>query len=196
MSSQSESESVDRDSAASNDGSQLDTAGQAILKLLHKAAGVAEANSRHALETAQNLSRQLREAENRIAELEGESQVYRQKAEHAEQWLHKISTEIEERLIWKRKRNDAECRGDSSSGLLSFQSMAEEERTQPDGGRPATLHNGAVSTDFPTLRDAIIAWNRLRPEQAQRASIRIIGGQLYAAAEIPKLLNGPRLQGG
>jgi hypothetical protein len=74
--------------------------------------------------------------------------------------------------------------------------MAEEERTQPDGGRPATLHNGAVSTDFPTLRDAIIAWNRLRPEQAQRASIRIIGGQLYAAAEIPKLLNGPRLQGG
>jgi hypothetical protein len=36
MSSQSESESADRDSAASNDGSQLDTAGQAILKLLHK----------------------------------------------------------------------------------------------------------------------------------------------------------------
>ena len=42
--------------------------------------------------------------------------------------------------------------------------MAEEEKTRPDGGRPATLHNGAVSTDFPTLRDAIIAWNRLRPE--------------------------------
>ena len=73
--------------------------------------------------------------------------------------------------------------------------MAEEERTQPDGSRPATLHNGAVSTDFPTLRDAIIAWNRLRPEQAQRASIRIIGGRVYAAAEIPKLLNGSRSQG-
>jgi hypothetical protein len=104
MSNQSESDSAishNRDCAASNDGSQLDSAGQAILKLLHKAAGVAEANSRHALETAQNLSRQLREAENRIAELEGESQVYRQKAEHAEQWLHKISTEIEERLIRK-----------------------------------------------------------------------------------------------
>ena len=74
--------------------------------------------------------------------------------------------------------------------------MSEDEKIHVDVSRPATLHNGAVSTDFPTLRDAIIAWNRLRPEQAQRASIRIIGGQLYAAAEIPKLLNGPRLQGG
>jgi FAD/FMN-containing dehydrogenase len=78
---------------------ELDAAGQAILKLLHKAAGVAEANSRHALETAQKLSRQLREAENRIAELDAENQLYREKAEQAEQWLHKISTEIEERLI-------------------------------------------------------------------------------------------------
>jgi hypothetical protein len=43
---------------------ELDAAGQAILKLLHKAAGVADANSRHALETAQKLSRQLGEAEN------------------------------------------------------------------------------------------------------------------------------------
>jgi len=37
-----------------------------------------------------------------------------------------------------------------------------------------------------------MAWNLLRPEQAQRASIRIIGGQLYSAAELPKLLNGSR----
>jgi hypothetical protein len=59
-----------------------------------------------------------------------------------------------------------------------------------DGRRPATLHNDAVSTDFPTLQDAIMAWHRLRPEQAQRASIRIFGGQLYAAVDIPKLLNG------
>ena len=78
---------------------ELDAAGQAILKLLHKAAGVTEANSRHALETAQSLSRQLREAENRITELEAKNQLYREKAEHAERWLHKISTEIEERLI-------------------------------------------------------------------------------------------------
>ena len=34
-----------QESAASNDSNQLDSAEQAILKLLHKAAGVAEANS-------------------------------------------------------------------------------------------------------------------------------------------------------
>ena len=57
------------DGAASKDASQLDSAGQAILKLLHKAADTAEANSRQALETAQRLSIQLRAAEDRIAEL-------------------------------------------------------------------------------------------------------------------------------
>ena len=99
MSSQSESESGGRDSAASNDSSQLDSAGHAVLKLLHKAAGVAEANSRHGLETAQKLSRQLREAENRIAKLEAELRLSRERAERAEEWLTKISTEIEDRLI-------------------------------------------------------------------------------------------------
>jgi hypothetical protein len=64
-----------------------------------------------------------------------------------------------------------------------------------DESRPATLHNGAVSTDFRTLQDAIMAWHRLRPEQARTASIRIIGGRLYAAAEIPKLLNGTNSKG-
>jgi len=86
-------------SAASNDGDQLDASGQTILKLLHKAAGVAEANSKHALEMAQTLSHQLRAAEDRIGELEAEVQLYQEKAERAEQWLHKIFTEIEERLI-------------------------------------------------------------------------------------------------
>jgi hypothetical protein len=73
--------------------------------------------------------------------------------------------------------------------------MSEEEKIYLDRNRPATLHNGAVSTDFPTLQDAIMAWHRLRPEQAQKASIRIIGGQLYAAGEIPKLLNGSKWNG-
>jgi hypothetical protein len=87
------------DSAASNNASQLDSAGQAILKLLHKAAGAAEANSRRALETAQKLSSQLRTAEDRIAELEAEVQHYREKSERAEEWLRKISIEIEDRLV-------------------------------------------------------------------------------------------------
>jgi hypothetical protein len=83
-------------------------------------------------------------------------------------------------------------RGEDSAASKDANSRDEEI----DGSRPATLHNGAISTDFPTLQDAIMAWHRLRPEQAQRASIRIIGGQLYGAAEIPKLLNGSRLKEG
>ena len=46
-------------SSGANDADQLDTAGQTILRLLHKAAGVAEANSQHALDMAQKLSHQL-----------------------------------------------------------------------------------------------------------------------------------------
>ena len=86
-------------SEASKEADQLDAAGQTILKLLHKAAGVAEANSKHALEMAHKLSHQLRAAENRIGELEAEVQLYREKSERAEQWLDKIFVEIEERLI-------------------------------------------------------------------------------------------------
>jgi hypothetical protein len=78
---------------------QLDNAGHTILRLLHKAAGVAEANSQHALEMAQKLSHQLRAAEDRIAELEAEVGIYQDKADRAEQWLHKVYTEIEDRFL-------------------------------------------------------------------------------------------------
>ena len=71
------------DSATAKDASQLDSAGQAILKLLHKAADAAEENSRRALETVQKLSSQLRTAEDRIAELEAEVEHYRGKSERA-----------------------------------------------------------------------------------------------------------------
>jgi len=85
--------------AASDNADQLDNAGQTILKLLHKAADVAEANSKHALDMAQKLSHQLRSAEDRIAELEAEVQHYQEKCERAERWLHKVYTEIEDRFL-------------------------------------------------------------------------------------------------
>ncbi len=81
------------------DGDRLDSAGQAILKLLHKASDLAEANSRQAAETTQTLSKQLHAAEDRLAALEGEVQLWREKAERAEQWILKIFKEIEERLL-------------------------------------------------------------------------------------------------
>jgi hypothetical protein len=91
--------SRDEDTAASNDASQLDSAGQAILKLLHKAAGAAEANSRQALETAQKLSSRLRAAEDRIAELEAENKLYREKSERAEEWLHRVYAEVRDQFF-------------------------------------------------------------------------------------------------
>jgi len=78
---------------------QLDRAGQTVLQLLSKAAGVAEENSRHAIELAQGLSHKLRAAEARIAELEAQAAAYQELAERAEQWLHRIYTEIEDRFL-------------------------------------------------------------------------------------------------
>lgn len=82
---------------------QLDKAGEVILNLVQSAARVADENSRHALDVAQKLSHQLRIAEERIAELEAEVTTFRDRAERAEQWLHRVYTEIEERFL---RRNE------------------------------------------------------------------------------------------
>jgi hypothetical protein len=73
---------------------------------------VAEANSQHALEMAQKLSHQLRGAEQRIAELEADVRSYRERADRAEEWLHKIYIEVEERFI---KRPEEKRRGVSGA---------------------------------------------------------------------------------
>jgi hypothetical protein len=93
-----------KNAATPDSADQLDNAGHTILRLLHKAAGVAEANSQHALKMAQKLSHQLRAAEDRIAELEAEVGIYQDKAERAEQWLHKVYTEIEDRFLQQDDR--------------------------------------------------------------------------------------------
>jgi hypothetical protein len=86
-------------SRQSNGPDQLDAAGQSIVQLLHKAAGAAEANSCQALDVAQKLSHQLQAAEQRINELEAEAEAFRQKSERADQWLHHVYSEIEERFL-------------------------------------------------------------------------------------------------
>ena len=73
--------------------------GKALFNYCVKAAGAAEANSRKALDVAQKLSEQLRAAEEQIYELEAEAEAYRQKSERAEQWLHRVYTDIEERFL-------------------------------------------------------------------------------------------------
>ena len=96
-----------RGAKSTTDGNdQLDAAGRTILDLVQRAAGVAEDNSRHALEMAQKLSHQLRAAEDRIAELEAEVTTYQERADRAEQWLHRVYTEIEDRFLRQEKRRN------------------------------------------------------------------------------------------
>jgi predicted nucleic acid-binding Zn-ribbon protein len=96
--------------AASNKADELDSAGRSILGLLHKAAGVAEANSQHALDLAQKLSAELRAAEDRIAQLETDVRYYQERTDRAEQWLHKIFTEIEERFFRQQQQQQQDPR--------------------------------------------------------------------------------------
>jgi hypothetical protein len=95
------------ENAAGDRTDQLDRAGQTILNMLHNAANLAEANSQHALDMAQKLSHQLRAAEARIAELEAEGQTYQERAERAEQWLHRVYSEIEDRFLRRSDRREA-----------------------------------------------------------------------------------------
>jgi hypothetical protein len=48
---------------------------------------------------AVKISHQLRAAENRIAELEAEVGMYEEKGERAEQGLHRVYTEIDDRFL-------------------------------------------------------------------------------------------------
>jgi hypothetical protein len=72
-------------------------------KLLNKAANVAEQNSKHAIDMAQQLSHQLRAAQQGISELEAEVVAYQNQSERAEQWLHKVYTEIEDRFLQQER---------------------------------------------------------------------------------------------
>ena len=71
--------------------------------------------------------------------------------------------------------------------------MSDDDKIYIDAERPATLNNGAGKlTDYRTLQEAVMAWHRLPPEQTKRATIKVIGGPVYTAAEIVRLHYGPR----
>ena len=95
------------ENAAGDRSDQLDRAGQTILQMLHNAANLADANSQYALDMAQKLSHQLRAAEARIAELEAEGQSYQERAERAEQWLHRVYSEIQDRFLKRDEQRAA-----------------------------------------------------------------------------------------
>jgi predicted nucleic acid-binding Zn-ribbon protein len=85
---------------------QDEIAGRDVLILLRRSAELADGNNRYAVEIAQEMSDQLWAAQKRaaelrarIAELEAQVQLYRNKSETAEQWLGKISSEIQQRVL-------------------------------------------------------------------------------------------------
>ena len=83
----------------SNGPDPLESAGQSVLGLLERAAGIAEKNIQRAVGVAQKLSQELQSAEQQIRELEEDVRYYRDKADRAEKWLRHISSQIEQRFF-------------------------------------------------------------------------------------------------
>jgi hypothetical protein len=76
----------------------LEHAGQSILALLQKASAIAEQNTQQAVNMAHRLAIQLRASEDRIAELEASLRLERARSERAEEWLKRISHEVQQQL--------------------------------------------------------------------------------------------------
>jgi hypothetical protein len=82
-----------------DDGDPLDRSGQAIIELLQQAAETANSNCDRAMELAHKLSVQLRSAEERIRELESDTNHFHDRAQRAEKWLARIYKDIEDKFF-------------------------------------------------------------------------------------------------
>jgi hypothetical protein len=87
----------------------LDRAGHDVIVKLQHAAGLAEQHAQHVLGIAHQTSMQLRVAEDKIAKLEAEIWNYKDRAERAEEWLRRITQEIEKSFP-SRRQQPAEAR--------------------------------------------------------------------------------------
>ena len=81
------------------EGDPVDRSGHAIVALLQEAAETANMNCDRAMDLAHKLSIQLREAEERMREMELELRHYQDRAQRAEKWLIRIYNDIEERFF-------------------------------------------------------------------------------------------------
>ncbi|MGH6768497.1 MAG: hypothetical protein ACRECO_05695 [Xanthobacteraceae bacterium] len=81
------------------DGDPVDRSGQAIVEMLQEAVDVAKQNCERAMDIAHKLSLQLRAAEDRVAQLEGDARYYQERATRAEKWLVRIQHEIESKFL-------------------------------------------------------------------------------------------------
>jgi hypothetical protein len=71
--------------------------------------------------------------------------------------------------------------------------MTDDFKIYVDAARPATLNDGAGrQTDFATLEEAVAAWRALQSAQKIRATVKVIGGQVYRAQQIERLYYAPK----
>ena len=82
-----------------------DDSGRAIVAMLQKAADMAKNDCERAMDLAHKLTLQLRAAEERARELEAEAAHFRDRAAHAESWLGRIHSEVEETFFEKKERH-------------------------------------------------------------------------------------------
>ena len=55
------------------------------------------------------------------------------------------------------------------------------------------MNDGAgISTDCATLQEAVLAWQRLTPEQEIPATVKLIGGPVYTAQQIARFHYGTK----
>ena len=86
----------------------IDQTGQALLALIKDAANVSKENIERAMTMAHRVSLELRAAEERISQLEGDIAHLESRATRAEQWLQVIKNEIEVKLIAPMEANRPE----------------------------------------------------------------------------------------
>ena len=67
--------------------------------------------------------------------------------------------------------------------------MSDDYKIYVDADR---LNGAGVLTDCATLQEAVLAWRGLAPEQKIRASVKLIGGEVFTAQEIERLHYGPK----
>ena len=88
----------------------MDESGRTIVAMLQSAADMANEDCAKAMDLAHRLSFQLRTAEERATELEGQMKHYRDRATHAEAWLLRIQNEVEEKFFQRTKSQPGEQR--------------------------------------------------------------------------------------
>ena len=85
----------------------VDESGRAIVALLQEAANLAQENTARAVSMAHRLSMELREAEDRIKQLEADARLLEARAVRAQQWLVHIYGEIDKNFVRRVSGRDA-----------------------------------------------------------------------------------------